>query len=223
MRKLIYILVLFLFIAGMMFKAHQVRLKEKEEIISITAEWQSNGKPVDVITIQKKPMIFITKVSGTIHTGSMIITSVPKDIWRNLQPRQRFNTCKSGQRISGEVISVASDPDVVTGFYDVVLKITSSHSLSQGTIIVACVVTEQIEETITVPLRAVMRKNGERFCWVVTDHHAVKKPVKTGRENQDSIQILNGLSVGDRIVVDGMSVLKDHDTIRMRYQDGEPV
>lgn len=60
-------------------------------------------------------------------------------------------------------------------------------------------------EEIAIPLRALQKYgNGGSFVWKVQGDSVVRTPVETNRLVQNGIAISEGLSEGDRIVVDGM-------------------
>lgn len=63
------------------------------------------------------------------------------------------------------------------------------------------------------PKEAVLENNGKKWAFLVDSSHKVKKvEVKTGLYNDDSIEILKGISEGDRVAVTNISKLKDGST-----------
>lgn len=64
-------------------------------------------------------------------------------------------------------------------------------------------------ERVMVPDRAVMRQTGvnERFVFVVENNKAVRKPIETGRLVGNNLEVLKGLSAGEKVVVAGTAGL----------------
>jgi HlyD family secretion protein len=60
-----------------------------------------------------------------------------------------------------------------------------------------------VRGAVTVPAAAVVNIDGKDAVWLVRNGKAVQTPVTIGIAGQDRVQVLNGLSDGDRIVVRG--------------------
>ncbi|MET7393400.1 HlyD family efflux transporter periplasmic adaptor subunit [Dactylosporangium sp. NPDC005572] len=65
-----------------------------------------------------------------------------------------------------------------------------------------------IQNAVTVPAAAVFNVGGEDVVWLVRDGRAVQTPVTVGVSGQDRVQVLAGVSDGDRIVVRGTDKVK---------------
>jgi multidrug efflux pump subunit AcrA (membrane-fusion protein) len=61
----------------------------------------------------------------------------------------------------------------------------------------------EAHDTVTVPAAAVVRVDGHDAVWVARDGRAVRVPVTLGVQGPDRVQVLAGLSAGDRVVVRG--------------------
>ena len=60
-----------------------------------------------------------------------------------------------------------------------------------------------------------LRKDGESFVFIVREDSAVKVPVSIGIENDIHYEILEGLKMGDLVVVSGGSTLRDGDKVTL--------
>ncbi|GGM70460.1 efflux RND transporter periplasmic adaptor subunit [Dactylosporangium sucinum] len=65
-----------------------------------------------------------------------------------------------------------------------------------------------IRDAVTVPAAAVFNVGGKDVVWLVRDGKAVQTPVTVGVSGQDRVQVLGGLSDGDRVVVRGTDKVK---------------
>ncbi|MWD28931.1 efflux RND transporter periplasmic adaptor subunit [Aquicoccus sp. SCR17] len=74
---------------------------------------------------------------------------------------------------------------------------------------------------MTLPRSAVVTDNGERFVWRITgDPRRVEKvAVQTGAGLADRVEVHDGLSVGDEIVVKGAHSLEDGQRVGPRYTE----
>ncbi len=64
-------------------------------------------------------------------------------------------------------------------------------------------------QNIIVPASAIITQDGESFVYVLENAAAVKKPVKTGLSSTSSIEILSGLSEGEKIITSNVSIISD--------------
>jgi len=60
-----------------------------------------------------------------------------------------------------------------------------------------------IRDTVTVPAAAVFNAGGKDAVWLVRNGKAVQAPVTVGVAGQDRVQVLSGISDGDKLVVRG--------------------
>jgi HlyD family secretion protein len=58
-------------------------------------------------------------------------------------------------------------------------------------------------DAVAVPAAAVFSVDGGDAVWLIRDGSAVRQPVKVGVQGEDLVQVLSGLSTGDKVVVAG--------------------
>lgn len=63
------------------------------------------------------------------------------------------------------------------------------------------VVLETIKDVVSVPTTALVTKEGSTFVWLVKDGKTTRRDLKLGLESATSAQVINGLVVGDSVVV----------------------
>ncbi len=81
---------------------------------------------------------------------------------------------------------------------------------------------ETAENAIVVPEAAVvMGMGGKRAVFVVVDGKAVSRPVETGIEEGNLVQLVSGVDAGDKVIVAGNERLKDGVMVRLAG-DGAP-
>lgn len=65
------------------------------------------------------------------------------------------------------------------------------------------------DETISVPVSALSEQQGQMYVFLRLDENCYKKrPVKTGRTDGERIEIIDGISGGDNIVVSGTTTIR---------------
>ncbi|WP_318492936.1 efflux RND transporter periplasmic adaptor subunit [Photobacterium leiognathi] len=116
--------------------------------------------------------------------------------------------------LSLRTFSTQADP--ITQTYSVVLGITDTRGINilpgmavkVSPDLKAC--PQENRNPIIVPLTAVVPDNkSKQFVWVVNkDNTVAKRYINVGKVNKNCITVVNGLSVGERIVIAGVSKLK---------------
>lgn len=131
---------------------------------------------------------------------------------------------KTGQRVQlsqeGLELTLAQIiPDVTKGKFKVFaeFKHAKGNSLRKGQTLLGQVkVSENSNETMILPVGPFWQSSGGQWVFVMTDKtHAEKRYISTGRQDQTSIEILQGLKEGDQVITSSYRGLKDYDTIRI--------
>lgn len=70
------------------------------------------------------------------------------------------------------------------------------------------------EDVVTVPLEAIVLKNGQQFVYAIDSSNRVRiQPVVAGLEGSKLTEIKSGLAAGDRVIVGGQDKYHEGDTI----------
>ena len=217
MRKILYFLLAVLAVASVLIKAKQIEQKEVSEIVSINEEWKKTGKPVDAALVIRTDMYEIEKVSGKMMENGYIYAQLPRETAGKLFRGQQFKVL-NGAGIEGRIVSVSRTPDMLTGMYNLTLKVTSGE-LSPGVIIVAGVRTKSHPDTLAVKKEAVLRDDAGSFCWVISPENIVaKRRISTGKEYEGYLMIEEGLEEDEKVCTDGLARLRENDFVSIRKE-----
>jgi HlyD family secretion protein len=61
------------------------------------------------------------------------------------------------------------------------------------------ILSERVENTLTVPIQAVFDERGRKYCYQFESRRFKKIFVSIGRQNDDKVEIVSGLEAGDRL------------------------
>jgi RND family efflux transporter MFP subunit len=112
--------------------------------------------------------------------------------------------------ITGTVQSVARMADPATGTYPVEIWVDDRDgNLREGMVASVRLSYSASDQTLVVPSAAVVRRGGSQAVFVVTNGQAQLRAVETGRTDGGTMEIVHGLEVGERVVVDGQFALRD--------------
>lgn len=220
-RKAIFAAALILFAAAVFYRARLAESVARGKIVSVLSEWEKFGKPVDTHRVGRGRMVFTTKVSGVLQENGIIQACVTTEAVINLRPGQQFTGRRGGRTVRGKVQNVSSEPDLTTGLYTVLLKVSKPGDLAKGTILAARIEIQKLQNVLRIPKTAVFYENGRPRSWVVKNGKAELRALKLGRENDDWARVLSGVSKGETVATAGLRNIKEGNRVRTPALPGE--
>lgn len=110
---------------------------------------------------------------------------------------------------AASIDQVAPVLDVESRTYKAVVDVDNPDLLLRpGMFVKAEVVTARSDSSIVIPREIVHSRRNMSIVYVVERGTAIERPVTLGLENPDQVEIKEGLSEGERLVVDGYEALR---------------
>ena len=91
----------------------------------------------------------------------------------------------------------------------------SSQKLRPGMFVNANVVVDRAEDVIVIPKSALLSNRNRRYVFVVERNTAIIRNLVTGIEDEDNIQIIEGLNENDNLIIRGFETLRDNSRVRV--------
>jgi len=91
-------------------------------------------------------------------------------------------------------------------------------NLKSGMFVRVTFVTRTIENAIAIPIPAVIDRPQTKVCFIVNEGKAKQVVLKTGMETEGWLEVIQGLSAGDKLVVEGQEQLKDGTPVKIQGQ-----
>lgn len=115
-----------------------------------------------------------------------------------------------GQTFEGRVALISPVVDATSGTVRVTVEVRDpSRTIKPGMFARVHVQYDRHEDALLVPRRAVVEEDDVLSVYVVVDSLAVRRPIATGYSNGDRVEVTEGLSEGDRVVLSGQTALRD--------------
>lgn len=166
--------------------------------------------PLDGIVQEKK-----TSVGEYLAAGAAVVDIVKMDPLR-LQaqiPERESRTVHTGQDVR---VTLDGDQSVYVGkimrlspviaqqnrMLMVEADVRNNGKLRPGSFVHAEIVTNDAKMAVTVPNNAIVTFAGIEKVIVVQNGKALEKPITTGRRGADFTEIVSGISVGEKVVID---------------------
>ncbi|MBU0480322.1 MAG: efflux RND transporter periplasmic adaptor subunit [Proteobacteria bacterium] len=157
-----------------------------------------NGDPIARI-------LQIDKVKGVIGIPESDVSSVAR-----LDRVPLTLQALDNRTVTGRKHFLASSPENVARLYRLELAIDNpDRSILPGMFVKADLVKQRVEEGLTVPIYAILNRNDERFVFIEEQGVAVRRPVEPGITEEWRVQIVSGLAVGDRVIVEGHRAVEE--------------
>ncbi len=144
------------------------------------------------------------------------------------QPAQVVGKAATGRRAEGKVLRIAPVVDPATGTVKVTVAMPpeaagGANGFLPGMYAEVTLTTDRHEGAALLSKAALVHDEDTPYVFVVEGGRARKVPVKTGLEDGDVVEVVEGLSPGQEVVVAGQSALEDGLSVRRVDEKGRPV
>jgi membrane fusion protein (multidrug efflux system) len=219
-------------------KTYRIKKDEIREKLDVEGRFVKTG---DIIATLKNDDQVIAEIEGrlgkreiaqgVLGTDSLIITldDLKKIIIDIKVPENFVNILKSGLKAEisstafnkifiGNIESVSSrvDPSTRSILARVIVD-NSKFEIIPGQLLTVKIIYDEIQQ-IGVPESSVTIQGKTAFVYVVNGKTVDKKNIKIGKRNFGKVSVLDGVSEGDQIVVEGVSKVRDKSKIKIIEQ-----
>jgi len=141
-------------------------------------------------------------------------------------PGNMINKIKQGDILTAEISaanykeeskvdSISTSADPITNLYTVNIVLANNGSIKPGMFAKIYLNTDRIENALSVKTESVLEKNNKKFVFVVNGDYAAEKEVTTGLDTGAYIEIKDGLTLGDMVIVKGQDYINDGSKIKI--------
>lgn len=124
-----------------------------------------------------------------------------------------------GRRFVGTVKSIDSRIDPVSRSVQVRAEIPNREGLLKPGMFLNVDLLRDARRAIVIPEEALVPEQNRQYVFVVKDGMAEKREVRIGSRRPGNVEIVEGLAVGERIVVEGTVKLREGGPVRDLAQD----
>lgn len=176
------------------------------------------------------------KLGNTINAGDPVyrVTSLDPLVAYLYVPEREFRQIKAGQpalinvdalqgsNVIAEVTRVSPIVDPETGTFKITIEVSGTdHKIKPGMFGRMNILYDQHSNALQVPRGAVIERSSESYVFVVEDDKAVRKAVKTGFSSDGMIEITEGLTDDERVIVVGQLGMKNESNVQVIETDTE--
>jgi len=142
---------------------------------------------------------------------------VAENLARDLRPGMSADLEGDGHHWSGTVSGVS--PEVVGGQVTTRVRFGAEKpaGLRQSQRLSVRILIDQRNDVLMVDRGSFVDQDGGNFAYVVHDNIAARQPIRLGQSSIAKVEILEGLAVGDRIVISGADAFGGADRIILTH------
>jgi len=214
-RQIIYAFVVAVCLSAIALRVRVVNAGRIRPIISYYSQWQKDGKPVEVKTVEAKDVPVYSRFTVKVSDGRLaegFVTGDVKDVLRegqDIYDEDLGLSCAAVRRVGKEL-------DLDTGMFPV--QVVFNTPREPGVFLVVSAHTRTLRDVLAVPNEILDISGGEYFIWQDDNGFARKKKVLIGARNGYGAVITSGLRSGDKVVFSGQSGLRGNDKLLVTGQ-----
>ncbi|MGI9263136.1 MAG: efflux RND transporter periplasmic adaptor subunit [Woeseiaceae bacterium] len=188
------------------------------ELAALELDYTEIKAPIDGVVSQR-----FVKIGNTIDVNEQTfqVTSleplvsylhIPEREYRRIDPNQSASIqidALAGISFNANVARVSPIVDPATGTFKITIEVSDpSRRLKPGMFGRISIVYDSHPMALQIPRSAIIEEAGESAVFIVTDDTAEKRIIRTGYAEDGNVEILEGLSDDDEIVIVGQLNLK---------------
>ncbi len=171
------------------------------------------------------------EVGQVISAGQVVVTvvqdgereveiNVPENRIQELRHAKDFTVtfwALADTMIDGKVREIAPMADPITRTFKVRISLLNlPPDIKLGMTATVTMTGSNAQQIVTIPLTAIYQNNETPTVWVVNNDTVTLRPIKTGKISKEStIEVLQGLTPGDRYVTKGVHKLKEGQKVQV--------
>jgi len=200
LRALFYLCVCLIFTIFVITKKNAIQTKRCENKATCASLLKMRGKPIVTAPVEELALKVQKRVSLSSKKGRLC-GSIPPNLCKKIEVGHDIAL---NDGLVGTVARISPHTDFETGLYSIEVQCTQDVPKA-----IAYITTKTCLKTPCIPKSALHGKT----VWLAENGVATKKEVVVGEKTKTHVQILKGLKLCDRVIVEGSSILKQGDRI----------
>lgn len=192
----------------------QIRLQNTQIVAPFSGEIVRKNVDNGALVSSSTPLVTLVHMD----TLKVLASVLEKDI-ALVKPGMKakiFTEAYPEQPFEGTIVRMNKALDLATRTLQTEIDIPNpGRLLKPGMFARIEVALKEKPNALAVPREAVLEEGGKQFVFVVEGNQAFRKPIVTGIEQDQLIEVVEGLKDGDKIVVRGQESIRDGSTIRV--------
>lgn len=185
---------------------------------TVTAPVSGTISAVNVVegqmATQTAPAVTITKLDSL-----YVALNIPENMVNYFSPGQKTTVIINSagkEELPGTITNISPAANMTTGLYSMKVTFESKDTqIKPGMFAKVEIPTQTKEDILTINSEAVVLKGGQYIVYVVEGERAVAKEVVTGLDTGAHVEVLEGLEVGEQVIIKGQTLVQDGSKVKV--------
>lgn len=136
------------------------------------------------------------------NKNAMNVTfSVPANAVPYLEIGDSVTVESAGATYEATITEVSTMVDAQSGLFQVKAAMSADGAVLSGTSVKVIATTQKTDNALILPLDAVYYDNNQPYVYLYQDGVTVKREIQTGVASTDEVEIVSGVSAGDKVIL----------------------
>ncbi|MEG1616314.1 MAG: efflux RND transporter periplasmic adaptor subunit [Bacteroidales bacterium] len=166
-----------------------------------------------------------------VETGAPMVTlmdyatlymevNLPENTLRFIRPEQGAHITHytlPADTVQGKIRELSPAINKETRTYKGKLVIDNQHlKIRPGMFVRADILVENNNESVVIPKRVILSQgNDKKYVFVLDRNQASRRDITTGIEQDDKVEVTEGLKIGDQVITRGFETLRDRSAVKV--------
>lgn len=185
-------------------------------------EYTQVTAPVSGVIIEKNVTVNNMAAQGSTayviaaDGGNSVVFYVAESVMRELSIGQDVTVERNGSTYSAVITENAGVADADSGLFEIKAQLTDAAALIADTSVKITLATQKAENVMTIPVDSVYYENQKAYVYCMQDGVAVKTQIETGITNNETVEVVSGLTGDSQVITTWASQLKDGSVVKLK-------
>lgn len=144
------------------------------------------------------PQTKLCVISG--GSDKVVSFDATERITKNMKVGDKLSVEKGGTKYEGTISEISTMVDQTSGLFRIKATLDKKAALATGTSATVNVISERVDNVMTIPADAVYYENGKALVYTYEKGKARKVFIEVGISDDKNIQVISGLSNSDKVI-----------------------
>lgn len=185
-----------------------IQTKREAPVESVLSIMSEEGLPIKVYPVQRQTFVKNALYHLAPCSNIYCFDASLKEV-KNLKVGAFLRNPETFEKL-GRVTQISKTPSSFTGLYRVRVKV---DKVPERNLVVVDI--KRVDDALSVPIEAVIRLKGEAFVYVFKEGEITRREVQIADVSSDDIHLEKGPEPGEKIVVEGLSLINIFDKYKV--------
>jgi membrane fusion protein (multidrug efflux system) len=126
------------------------------------------------------------------------------------------NYSRDSHKLEGAVTQISPALDPTSRMFKIKIEAANADLLIKpGMFVRADIVIQEKPDVIVIPKDIILERRGRKTVYVVQRGIALERSLELGIETSDRVEVIEGLSPGDQLIIEGFETLRNRSRVKI--------